>query len=111
MRDSVRAIKQRYGIDLDYRDWQAFAADAKTRALIARAKTMACFHIESPLFQQCLGLPVYQEHVNLMAMELAGFTGAEADQLCKALAGKKSKKKNYDRQRRADGILDIRRRK
>lgn len=36
---------------------------------------------------------VYQEHVNLVAMELAGFNEVEADALRKALTGKKSEQR------------------
>jgi len=43
------------------------------------------------LFPDTFGIPVYQEHVNQMAEEVAGFSPAEADQLRKVL-GKKSKK-------------------
>jgi DNA-directed DNA polymerase III PolC len=43
------------------------------------------------LFPDTFGIPVYQEHVNQMAEEVAGFSPAEADKLRKVL-GKKSKK-------------------
>lgn len=154
IRDALTTLKTKHGISLDYRDWQRFASDAKTRELIVQAKTMACFHIESASFLQLLekvgpalklagpqrifevlvilssiirpasnksmqeflrrfhggafeylhpklegilaetyGIMVYQEHVNLVAMELAGFTEVEADALRKALTGKKSEQR------------------
>ncbi len=43
-----------------------------------------------PVLSETLGIMVYQEHVNLVAMSLAGFSEIEADQLRKALTGKKS---------------------
>ncbi len=154
IRDALAAIKEKYGVDLDYRDWQRFASDRKTCELIVQAKTMACFHIESASFLQLLqkigpalkktgpqrifevlvilssiirpasnksmqeflrrfyggkfeylhpklapilgetyGILVYQEHVNLVAMELAGFSEVEADALRKALTAKKSEQR------------------
>jgi error-prone DNA polymerase len=154
IRDALAAIRKKYGVAIDYRDWRRFASDRKTCDLIARAQTMACFHIESASFLQLLqkigpalqgagpqrifevlvilssiirpasnksmreflrrfyggkfeylhprlapilsetyGLLVYQEHVNLVAMELAGFSEVEADALRKALTGKKSEQR------------------
>jgi hypothetical protein len=43
-----------------------------------------------PILGETYGLFVYQEHVNLVAMELAGFSEVEGDRLRKALTGKKS---------------------
>ncbi|NPA93300.1 MAG: DNA polymerase III subunit alpha [Chloroflexi bacterium] len=45
-----------------------------------------------PLFRETYGIPVYQEQIMFAAMDLAGYTAAEADDLRKAIAKKKKKK-------------------
>jgi len=43
---------------------------------------------EIPILEETYGLPIYQEQVMLIAMELAGFTSTQADTLRKAIAKK-----------------------
>ncbi|MFK7849380.1 MAG: DNA polymerase III subunit alpha [Akkermansiaceae bacterium] len=43
-----------------------------------------------PILKRTLGVPLFQEQVQRMAMEIADFTGSEADQLRKAMSFKKS---------------------
>jgi error-prone DNA polymerase len=43
-----------------------------------------------PILERTLGVPLFQEQVLRMAMEVAGFTGAEADELRRAMAFKRS---------------------
>ncbi len=45
-----------------------------------------------PLFKETYGIPVYQEQIMFAAMDLAGYTPSEADDLRKAIAKKKEKK-------------------
>jgi error-prone DNA polymerase len=46
-----------------------------------------------PILKRTLGVPLFQEQVLRMAMEVAGFTGAEADELRRAMAFKRSDEK------------------
>jgi error-prone DNA polymerase len=46
-----------------------------------------------PILRRTLGVPLFQEQVLRMAMEVAGFTGAEADELRRAMAFKRSEDK------------------
>lgn len=43
-----------------------------------------------PILERTLGIPLFQEQVQRMAMEIADFTGTEADELRKAMSFKKS---------------------
>ncbi len=43
-----------------------------------------------PILKRTLGVPLFQEQVQRMAMEIADFTGTEADELRKAMSFKKS---------------------
>ena len=43
-----------------------------------------------PILERTLGVPLFQEQVQRMAMEIADFTGTEADELRKAMSFKKS---------------------
>ena len=43
-----------------------------------------------PILERTLGVPLFQEQVLRMAMEVAGFSGAEADELRRAMAFKRS---------------------
>ena len=43
-----------------------------------------------PILKRTLGVPLFQEQVLRMAMEVAGFTGAEADELRRAMSFKRS---------------------
>ena len=45
-----------------------------------------------PIFKETYGIPVYQEQIMFAAMDLAGYTPSEADDLRKAIAKKKLKK-------------------
>ncbi len=44
-----------------------------------------------PIFKETFGIPVYQEQIMSAAMELAGYSPSEADDLRKAIAKKKAK--------------------
>lgn len=48
---------------------------------------------EIPIFEETYGLPLYQEQIMLIAMEIAGFTNTEADALRKAIAKKDTSNK------------------
>ncbi|MEA4909222.1 MAG: DNA polymerase III subunit alpha [Anaerolineaceae bacterium] len=43
-----------------------------------------------PLFKETYGIPIYQEQIMFAAMDLAGYTASEADDLRKAIAKKKA---------------------
>lgn len=50
-----------------------------------------CIHPDcEPILRRTLGVPLFQEQVLRMAMVMAGFTGAEADELRRAMAFKRS---------------------
>ena len=57
-----------------------------------------------PILKRTLGVPLFQEQVQRMAMEIADFTGTEADELRKAMSFKKSD----DRMRHVSEKLDKR---
>jgi DNA polymerase-3 subunit alpha len=44
-----------------------------------------------PIFKETFGIPVYQEQIMSAAMDLAGYSASEADDLRKAIAKKKAK--------------------
>ena len=50
-----------------------------------------------PIFQDTFGIPVYQEQLMRAAVELAGYTPSESDELRKAIS--KKKKKDIDKHR------------
>ena len=43
-----------------------------------------------PIFQETFGIPIYQEQIMRAAIDLAGYTASEADELRKAIAKKKA---------------------
>lgn len=43
-----------------------------------------------PIFKETYGIPIYQEQIMFAAMEMAGYTASEADDLRKAIAKKKA---------------------
>lgn len=57
-----------------------------------------------PILERTLGVPLFQEQVQRMAMQIADFTGSEADELRKAMSFKKS----HDRMRLVSEKLDNR---
>ncbi len=56
-----------------------------------------------PIFRETYGIPVYQEQIMFAAMELAGYTAAEADGLRKAIAKKKAKELQKHRRKFIEG--------
>lgn len=50
------------------------------------------------IFKETYGIPIYQEQIMFAAMELAGYTASEADDLRKAIAKKKADALNRHRQ-------------
>lgn len=56
-----------------------------------------------PIFRETYGIPVYQEQIMFAAMELAGYTAAEADGLRKAIAKKKAKELQKHRKKFIEG--------
>lgn len=57
------------------------------------------------IFQETYGYPVYQEQLMFAAMDLAGYSPTEADDLRKAIAKKIPKKLNTHRQKFIDGSV------
>lgn len=64
-----------------------------------------------PIFNETFGIPIYQEQIMLAAMELAGYTASEADDLRKAIAKKKKKDLEKHRKKFVEGAVvnDMRR--
>ncbi len=58
-----------------------------------------------PIFKETYGYPVYQEQLMFAAMELAGYTAPEADDLRKAVAKKIKEKLQKHRQKFVDGAV------
>ncbi len=56
-----------------------------------------------PIFKETYGYPVYQEQLMFAAMNLAGYTASEADDLRKAIAKKIPEKLQKHRQKFIDG--------
>ena len=57
------------------------------------------------IFEETYGIPVYQEQIMFAAMEMAGYTPAEADGLRKAIAKKKAKALKMHRQKFIQGAM------
>jgi len=51
IRDALAAVKENYGIEIDYEQWDP-TADAKTQDLIRRGDTIGVFYVESPSMRQ-----------------------------------------------------------
>ena len=65
IRDALGAVKQNYGIDIDYAKWNPLD-DEKTINIIARGETIGVFYVESPamrLLQQKTGVGDYEHLV------------------------------------------------
>ncbi|HUV91604.1 MAG TPA: DNA polymerase III subunit alpha, partial [Anaerolineales bacterium] len=58
-----------------------------------------------PMFKETFGYPVYQEQLMFAAMELAGYSAPEADDLRKAIAKKIKRKLQKHRQKFIDGAV------
>ncbi len=59
-----------------------------------------------PIFKETYGIPVYQEQIMRAAVELAGYTASEADNLRKAIAKKKKKQLVKHRQKFIAGAVE-----
>ncbi|HEB64399.1 MAG TPA: DNA polymerase III subunit alpha, partial [Chloroflexi bacterium] len=59
-----------------------------------------------PIFKETYGIPVYQEQIMRAAVELAGYTASEADNLRKAIAKKKKKQLVKHRQKFIAGATE-----
>ncbi|GAI98110.1 unnamed protein product, partial [marine sediment metagenome] len=58
------------------------------------------------IFEETYGIPVYQEQIMFAAMEMAGYTASEADDLRKAIAKKKAKALKTHREKFIQGAVD-----
>ena len=58
------------------------------------------------IFEETYGIPVYQEQIMFAAMEMAGYTASEADDLRKAIAKKKAKSLKTHRAKFIQGSVD-----
>ena len=58
------------------------------------------------IFEETYGIPVYQEQIMSAAMEMAGYTASEADDLRKAIAKKKAKSLKTHRAKFIQGSVD-----
>ncbi len=58
-----------------------------------------------PIFKETYGYPVYQEQLMFAAMQLAGYTASEADDLRKAIAKKMAEKLHKHRQKFINGAV------
>lgn len=58
------------------------------------------------IFEETYGIPVYQEQIMSAAMELAGYSAAEADGLRRAIAKKKAKELHKHRRKFIDGAVE-----
>ncbi len=58
-----------------------------------------------PIFRETYGIPVYQEQIMFAAMELAGYTASEADDLRKAIAKKKKEKLEKHHKKFVEGAV------
>ena len=58
------------------------------------------------IFEETFGIPVYQEQIMFAAMEMAGYTASEADDLRKAIAKKKAKGLKTHRKKFIQGSVD-----
>ena len=57
------------------------------------------------IFEETYGIPVYQEQIMFAAMEMAGYTASEADDLRKAIAKKKAKSLKTHRKKFIQGSV------
>ena len=58
------------------------------------------------IFEETYGIPVYQEQIMFAAMEMAGYTASEADDLRKAIAKKKAKSLKTHREKFIQGSVE-----
>src|SRR6266498_2053759 len=58
-----------------------------------------------PIFQDTYGIPVYQEQLMRAAVELAGYTPSESDELRKAISKKKKEEIEKHRKKFVDGAI------
>ncbi|MGB2897311.1 MAG: DNA polymerase III subunit alpha [Anaerolineales bacterium] len=58
------------------------------------------------IFEETYGIPVYQEQIMFAAMEMAGYTASEADDLRKAIAKKKPKALKTHREKFIQGAVE-----
>ncbi len=59
-----------------------------------------------PIFKETFGIPIYQEQIMFAAMELAGYTASEADELRKAISKKKADALLKHRQKFVSGAAE-----
>src|SRR6266498_1878102 len=59
----------------------------------------------APIFQDTYGIPVYQEQLMRAAVELAGYTPSESDELRKAISKKKKEEIEKHRKKFVDGAI------
>ena len=59
-------------------------------ACTARRRSSYRHPLLEPIFSETYGIPIYQEQIMRAAMELAGYTASEADELRKAISKKKA---------------------
>ncbi|MFP3854698.1 MAG: DNA polymerase III subunit alpha [Anaerolineales bacterium] len=60
----------------------------------------------APIFEETYGIPVYQEQIMFAAMELAGYSGADADSLRKAISKKKARQIEKHRRKFVTGAVE-----
>ncbi|HHE47180.1 MAG TPA: DNA polymerase III subunit alpha, partial [Bacteroidetes bacterium] len=152
IRDTIAAVKENYGVELDYASLNPLD-DPDTQALLARGDTMGVFYVESPatrllqkkagvgdyehlvlhssiirpaanpyindylrrlkgepyeplhpliggILDDNYGIMVYQEDVTRVAMELAGFSLADAEELRKIISKKHKHRRLMDLRQR-----------
>ncbi len=58
------------------------------------------------IFEETYGIPVYQEQIMFAAMEIAGYSAADADGLRKAIAKKKAKQLERHRKKFIEGAVE-----
>ena len=58
-----------------------------------------------PIFEETYGIPVYQEQLMRAAVELAGYTPSESDELRKAISKKKEEEIEKHRKKFVDGAV------
>jgi DNA polymerase-3 subunit alpha len=59
-----------------------------------------------PIFRETFGIPIYQEQIMFAAMDLAGYTASEADELRKAISKKKAEALLKHRQKFISGAAE-----
>lgn len=60
----------------------------------------------APIFEETYGIPVYQEQIMFAAMELAGYSGADADTLRKAISKKRAEQIEKHRRKFVSGAVE-----